>query len=127
VSLVLAVFVLLGVLGYAGLQWFGAGQANDSDSAKEAIHGAKLTLAIGLPLAALIAASHFLGWTAPPPARDDRSGAAGRTHIAIGRACRFQPFSICATWRDMISTRCSPTPFIFCSSHPETALTAAPG
>jgi hypothetical protein len=36
VSLVLAVFVLLGVLGYAGLQWFGAGMANDSDAAKEA-------------------------------------------------------------------------------------------
>lgn len=66
-SLVLAVFVLLGVLGYAGLQWFGAGMANDSDAAKEAIHRAKLTLAIGLPLAALIAASHFPGWTAPPP------------------------------------------------------------
>ena len=66
-SLVLAVFLLLGVLGYAGLQWFGARTANDSDAAKEAIRGAKLTLAIGLSLAALIAASHFLGWTALLP------------------------------------------------------------
>lgn len=59
-AFIVAGIVLIGTLGFAVLQVFAAGMAS-SGNAKS---GAGYTLAVGLPIATLIAASHWLkiGW-----------------------------------------------------------------
>jgi hypothetical protein len=60
-ALILAGLIALGTLGWAALQVFAAGMS-DVPGAKS---GAGTTLAIGLPAAALVAASHWwphVGW-----------------------------------------------------------------
>jgi len=60
-SFILAGVVVAGTLGFAALQAFAAGMSD----APGVSSGAGTTLSIGLPIAALIAASHWLphiGW-----------------------------------------------------------------